>query len=319
MPPRTRPSLAKHWVFTWNNPTVSAAELVLTFPTWGLTYAVFQDELGEEGTPHFQGYAEFDRRARMTSLKKLSHGATMHWEPRYGTRDQARQYAMKDDTRVEGPWEFGEWQLNAQGKRSDLLDAIELLSESASLVAVAEDYPSTYIRYHRGFQALLNVTPRTRSDAPTITLLCGPPNCGKTRHVRDLEPFEQLWASPPGDTMRWFDHYQNQEAALFDDFDGKLSKVPLTAVLQILDRYAIRVATKGSHTWWTPLRVYITSNFHPRQWYDWYERELQYGALRRRFTHVIHWDFDAATGPVDPTAILTPTHPGWLPFWDQLV
>lgn len=293
---------------------MTAAELEHSFATWDLEYAVFQEELGTGGTRHFQGYLEFKNRIRLTQLVRKRHAARMHLEKRRGTRTQARDYSMKADSRVAGPYEFGDWQEAAQGRRSDLATVCALLAEGGTLVDVAESNPVTYVRYHRGLQSLINVQPRTRPDAPEVTLLLGPPGCGKTRSVRDAEPFDELWVSPPSSGMKWFDDYQGQSAALFDDFDGKASQVPLMTTLSILDRYAIRVPVKGSHTWWLPKRVYITSNVHPRNWYDWHSREHQYPALIRRFTHVVTWPFEE---PLAAPFMLTPDSEQWQSFWDN--
>lgn len=314
MPPQSSP--AKHWCFTLNNPRYTSDQMLSAFEDWELQYGVFQYEVSASGTPHFQGYLEFKNRTRLTAISRLKCAERMHFEKRRGTRNEARDYAMKRDTRTRGPFEYGEWQEAAQGRRSDLANVCDMLQTGSSLVEVAVAQPTTYVRYHRGLQHLVNIQPRQRQDAPDVTLLIGPPGCGKTRSVRDTEPYDQLWCSPPSAGMKWYDEYQNQEAALFDDFDGKASQVPLSTVLQILDRYAIRVPVKGGFTWWLPKRVYVTTNVHPRNWYDWSTRECQYGALSRRFTHVITWSFEE----VEPEPLLlTPGHLRWADFWANLI
>lgn len=292
-------------------------EMIINFQSWALDYAVFQEEMGAEGTRHFQGYLEFKNRRRLTAIKRLPGAARMHLEKRRGSRNEARDYSMKDESRESGPYEFGEFADTAQGKRSDLSRACDMLQSGSSLIDVAQSEPTTFVRYNRGLQALVNIQPRERTEAPEVTLLYGPPGCGKTRAVRESESVDELWVSPPGSTMQWFDEYQNQEAALFDDFDGKSSKVPLSTCLQILDRYAIRVPVKGSHVWWLPRRVYITTNYHPREWYDWSSREVQYPALKRRFTHVIYWAFTGEEG--EGPLLLTPDSDQWDSFWSQFI
>lgn len=53
--PRSRPH-STFWVFTVNNPNVSmAAFAAMIKNVWDVRYAVFQSEVGDNGTPHFQG------------------------------------------------------------------------------------------------------------------------------------------------------------------------------------------------------------------------------------------------------------------------
>lgn len=308
-----RGSYAKCWCFTYNHPHISANQLLVALSDWGLDYGVFQEEEAPStNTRHFQGYLEFKKKVRVTTLKKLRYGRSMHFEPRRGTREQARDYCMKEDSRVDGPHEFGVWEPTRQGKRSDLLVACETVKRTMSLVEVADADPVSFVRYNRGLQKLINIQTPTRAEPPEVSLLFGPPGCGKTRSIRDMEEPDNLWVAPPGCAMQWFDDYQNQEACLFDDFDGKMSKVPLSSLLQILDRYAIRVAIKGAFVWWTPRRIYVTTNYHPLDWYDWNERRAQYGALYRRFTHVFYWR-DDDTLP----RILLPSDVKWERFWNR--
>lgn len=127
-----------------NNPVQS-----IDWPLDRVSYAVYQKEKGDNGTEHYQGYVEFKMIMRLPGLKKLL--PTAHWEPRAGTQEQARNYCMKDDTRIEGPWELGE--LKAQGKRCDLDEAYKLVKEGGAK-RVAQEMPTVYIKFHRGLHAL---------------------------------------------------------------------------------------------------------------------------------------------------------------------
>lgn len=109
-----------------------------------LDYAVFQLERGEEtGTPHFQGYLELPVRRRVGPLKVIMGAQSMHLELRRGTRDQARAYAMKAATRVEGPWEVGKWnaKLGEQGKRRDWELVKERLKAGDTVLQVLDERP----------------------------------------------------------------------------------------------------------------------------------------------------------------------------------
>jgi len=100
-----RAAPAKHYVFTLNNPLLSDADMLAALRDLSdhFSYCVFQREAGDEGTVHLQGYVEFNKKLRITQIAALLaplNGA--HWEKRRGTRQQARDYCMKDDTRLEG-------------------------------------------------------------------------------------------------------------------------------------------------------------------------------------------------------------------------
>ncbi len=88
--------------FTLNNPSDP-----IPFDVEKMEYLVYQREVGVNGTPHFQGYCEFKTKKRLAAVKELL-GNRCHIERRFGTQEQAIRYAKKEDTRVAGPWEFGE-------------------------------------------------------------------------------------------------------------------------------------------------------------------------------------------------------------------
>lgn len=88
-------------------------------------YTVYQiEKCPETGKIHAQGYTEFTRTMRMKAVKDAFEDNTLHLEPRQGTRNQARQYCMKEESREEAPKEFGEWMVEP-GKRIDLVAARE--------------------------------------------------------------------------------------------------------------------------------------------------------------------------------------------------
>jgi len=69
-------------------------------------YVNGQLEKGTEGTVHLQYYVHLKEanKCRITAMKK--HCQHTSWTP--VTRDNgASDYCLKEDTRIEGPWEFG--------------------------------------------------------------------------------------------------------------------------------------------------------------------------------------------------------------------
>lgn len=219
------------------------------------------------------------------------------------------------DPWLTGPLEVGVWSDTAQGKRTDVHEVADMIIEGRTLTEVAEAYPVSYIRLNRGISALRNLRkPDPHPEGVHVYLLYGPPGCGKTRRVRENAD-GTLWCAPVGDPMQWFDGYDGDDNALFDDFDGKMSHVPLSRLLQVLDRYPISVPVKGGFRWFHPKRIYVTTNYHPCEWYDWGERLPQFGALSRRFSSVAYWPTGCDSG--DTPTVVFRDEPGWQPFWDR--
>lgn len=109
-------SRAKHWTFTLNNYT--DADIVSLRELSGrhrVEYLVFGREVGENGTPHLQGYVIFETPARFTAVKsRISDRAHIEVARRPG--GDAANYCKK-----EGDFEeFGRCPDLVQGKRNDL-------------------------------------------------------------------------------------------------------------------------------------------------------------------------------------------------------
>lgn len=297
---------ARNWMFTINNPSESDDVFLERTKTWPrLRFVTFQREQGEQGTPHFQGYVEFTGTYRLEALKRLDPKA--HWEQRRGSQKQAVEYCNKADTRLSGPYTFGEAATTTQGARNDLTDTCRTLRVEG-IKACRAMHPETWVKYHRGLRDIDLASVRQTGEAPAVHLLFGPPGCGKTRSFYDLEGDDGCHIICSGGF--WFDGYEGDSAVLLDDFDGRASRWTLAQTLNCLDRYQVRLPIKGGFVRWRPKRIYVSTNVHPREWFDWSSREQQYPALKRRFTEVRWWKQPDA----QPLA-LTPTHPEWEHFW----
>ena len=118
----------RHICFTLNNPESDE----IAFDPAITRYAVWQKESGDNGTIHLQGYVEFLKSVSFKAAKKtIGNGA--HLEDRRGTRDQARDYCRKEETRIAGPWEFGTW-ISGSGARTDI--------EQLHLAPALQDHPA---------------------------------------------------------------------------------------------------------------------------------------------------------------------------------
>eukprot|EP00983_Pelagomonas_calceolata_P068625 1150006-Pelagomonas_calceolata.AAC.1 len=112
-------------------------------------------------TEHLQGYAELSQPVRLSTVRWWLPSA--HWEPRAGSRDSARDYCRKEDSRSAGPWEHGAFEQGGQGSRSDLAAACATL-RSGGIHSVAEQHPTEFVKFNRGLRALQDELQETPAD-----------------------------------------------------------------------------------------------------------------------------------------------------------
>ncbi len=271
-----------HWCFTLNNPVLTGEEYLAELEKHPkFRFAVCQLEKGDNGTPHLQGYIEFTRQLGFLQMKALEPRA--HWEPRQGTRAQARKYCRKMASRIAGPWELGTWK-TAAGTRTDLAKACKLVKEEG-ITALVEQQPHMFVKYSRGFEKLSFMNRGRREKPPRVILHYGPTGTFKTGLVLYRHP--DAYKKPAG--TKWFDGYKDQKVLLLDDFAGASSGFRLDYTLQLLDRYDIDVELKGAHVRLLAETIYVTTNIHPNDWFNYENRQGQYAALARRFTEVWHF------------------------------
>ena len=68
-----------YWFFTFNNYTVEQIEQLEQVLRHECKWYIFQEETGEEGTPHLQGTISLKVKQRLTQLKVIN--VAIHWEP----------------------------------------------------------------------------------------------------------------------------------------------------------------------------------------------------------------------------------------------
>lgn len=80
-------------VFTLNNYTEEELSSISSIINKRCSLGIIGDEVGEEGTPHLQGYFEFKTKARPIGLFS---NPRIHFEKRKGTRQQNIDYCSKE-------------------------------------------------------------------------------------------------------------------------------------------------------------------------------------------------------------------------------
>ena len=78
-----RETAAKRWCFTINNPTDADKFWENGEQQSELEYLIVQEEVGENGTRHYQGFLILKRKNRLTWLKN-NLNSRAHWEKTRG-------------------------------------------------------------------------------------------------------------------------------------------------------------------------------------------------------------------------------------------
>lgn len=265
---------AKHWCFTINNYTSEEKDELAALVPEHAVYLVYGEEVGENGTPHLQGYISFSVRCVASAVKRLV-GRRAHIEIARGTPAQAANYCKKDGAFSE----FGTLPVG-RGSRSDLQQVQQAIKTGATKAEIRDQFFGTYCRYERAINNYINDLQEGRNWITEVIVYWGKTGTGKTKQVYQFTNSRDIY-SHPGE--QWFDGYQQHAVVLFDDYNG--SEFKLTYFLKLLDRYPMQVPIKGGYVQWVPRKIFITSNKHPDMWYA-NAFEEHRNALKRRITTI---------------------------------
>lgn len=235
---------------------------------------------------HIQGYVEFNKSHRVSALQRKWPG--IHCEKRKGNRNQAIDYCEKEETRVSGPFRFGDD--FGQGKRSDLEEAMAMVKRGASELELAESMPKQWCRYRQSFKAYRSLLASPRDFKTKFIILWGVPGSGKTSSIYREHDRSSVFPLTPGNGGAiWWDGYDpvKHKVVLLDDFYGW---VKLSDLLRWTDEYQTQVQIKGAMIEFRPEYVYVTSNKHYDEWYEWakFGHDMK-RALERRITEIKHF------------------------------
>lgn len=270
-------SRARGFLLTINNPT---NEDKIALESDDFKYLVYQYEKGEEGTLHIQAFIYYAN-ARVFPKKKFPRA---HIEAAKNI-NAAMNYCKKEESRVEGPFEFGD--PPGQGRRTDLEAVANDILKGKSLKTVAVENPDIYVRYFKGLKALQYEVWEHRTEAPQIIWLWGKSGVGKTSYVFKKHARDEIYIK---DGTPWWDGYNRQEAILIDDFDGRW---PFRDFLRLNDRYPYQGQYKGGYIKINSPYIYITCEFPPEHFYGAFdENELE--QVKRRITECIELKADTA-------------------------
>ncbi|AXQ65787.1 MAG: putative viral replication protein [Cressdnaviricota sp.] len=144
---------AKNWCFTTNNYNDQhVLRLRSLIEEDNCNYIIFGKEIGEQGTPHLQGYIALAKRKRLNQVRTLIPDS--HLSVAKGSAAQNHKYCSK-----EGDFEeYGDIP-SSQGKRSDLEEFKTAVKEGTrSKRILVEEHTEVFAKYPRFVSEYLALT-----------------------------------------------------------------------------------------------------------------------------------------------------------------
>ncbi len=248
------PNGAKHWCFTINNP--NAGEIAGDSIGNVYEYCILADEVGDDGTPHVQGYICMKSKTTLNNMKKILPRA--HLEIMKGTPFQASEYCKKDGLFIEcgtlpiyGP--------NAGGiaKKERYQSAIKY-AKAGDFDKMEEEHPDMFWNNYHTMKRIRMDNPDKLDDLNQLDneWIWGVPRIGKSKLARAENP--NCYIKPHN---KWFLGYKNQDVVLYDDLGKGCASWIGDFLKQWGDHYPFPIETKGDGSVIRPKRIIITSNY----------------------------------------------------------
>lgn len=270
------------WCFTLNNYTQAHEEHIQTAIKALSRYIVYGYEVGENGTPHLQGYVYFNSPRQHKAVTRLLPGAWV--TPSNGSAEKNRIYCTKEER---GGFEYGDPPMDADvarrkggaGNAARYAKAIEAARRN-DLQSIERDDPQLFLLHGVRLESLY--TPNTVPlDGELLhEWWVGPSGTGKSRLLWELYPNHF-----PKKLNKWWDRYRYQDVVAIEEWAPK-NDCTASALKVWADRYPFPGEVKGSTlNGLRPKKIIVLSNYTPQQCFL-NEQDLE--PILRRFT-VIHF------------------------------
>lgn len=188
-----------NWLCTLNNPDVTPHELLEEYYTkLKAVYVCGQLEKGKEGTIHLQFFINLKKPGqRISALIKIRKDG--HYE-KVRVNNGADDYCLKEDTRVEGPWEFGTKPVKRNSKND--WEQVYQSAKQGDFDSIPADIR---VKHFSNLQRI-NKSCLDPKDADHLRgiWIYGPSGIGKSRKAREDYP-----DAYPKLCNKWWDGYQS--------------------------------------------------------------------------------------------------------------
>jgi len=260
---------SRGYCFTTNNPIdkdindIENCQLHESFK-----YLIYGEEVGSNGTAHYQGYIHFTQPVRFSAVKKLLPRS--HIEKRRGNTDEAITYCKKDGIYRE----FGSEPKSSGDSTRAKWKQIILWAEEGDMASIKEANPAIYLRYMQSLRGLRIPKPIILPELEHEWWY-GRTGTGKSR---------KLWEDYPDhyqkELNKWWCGYNDEDIVAIEEWSPKNECTG--SMLKIWsDRYPFTAQIKGgSIKKIRPKKILVLSNYTIKECFP---NEQDHEPLLRRF------------------------------------
>lgn len=262
-------SRSRNYCFTINNYTTEDISACYELQSSSV-YMVVGQEVGEQGTPHLQGYVNLKNSMSMSALSKKLRRANLRVAK--GTADDNEKYCSKEKLL------FIYGTKPKQGKRTDIENIREILENSPGNPLRECIENATSLQSIKVAEKYLTYFEKPRNTKPYVLWFHGSTGTGKSKEA--FEYMENKYGDNfyvANETNRWWDGYDAHPGVIIDDMRKDFTK--FHTLLRLLDRYAHRIEIKGGYRQFKAETIIITSCYSPEEMYN--TREDVQQLLRR--------------------------------------
>lgn len=253
-------SKSRNWCFTLNNYTDRDYEVASCMDKEKMKFLVVGKEVGDQGTPHLQGYVVWTSPRALTFCKNWLKKA--HFEIARGSYEENQDYCSKGgDFVIYGERPMSQEEKGKAGKRK-WEEAKKLAIEGNFQDIDASIYISQYTNLKRIHHDHI---PKPNSIPSTAGIwVYGLSGTGKSRMIWEKYPnaYRKMM-------NKWWDGYSMEKIVVLEDVDKENGKW-LGFYLKIwMDHYPFRAEVKNSSLMIRPEKIIVTSQYQIHEiWQD---------------------------------------------------
>ena len=182
------------------------------------------------------------------------------------------------------------------------------ITPTTSYEQILQKYPDICLQHGKKIKEYIHDVkmanrPKYRNWAMNVEYHYGDTGTGKSKYAYESyggynPDTHYVLRKANGENNVWFDGYDGQETIIIDDFSPKCYR--LSFMLNLLDRYAMKVDIKGGTTEMLAKNIIITSNYSPETIYTNIDCKEHKKALLRRINYIKEYkkDIDTTQEPI---------------------